>query len=80
MIDAMTKKPLHVSDDGTTGPYIMVPVDQLAELRQLLDRHKLRYSVDEVAISLNGAPETAVVNLDRAADAQAVQTVLDSVH
>ena len=26
MIDATTRKPLHVSTDGTAGPHIMLPV------------------------------------------------------
>lgn len=78
MIDVTTKKPLRVSTDGTAGPYILVPVSQLDEVRQLLDSHRLRYSVEEDAISLDGAPEVAVVDLGRGADAQAVQAILDS--
>ena len=54
MIDAMTKKPLYVSTDGTAGPYIMVPVSQLAHLRELLEKYRIRYSVEEDAISLDG--------------------------
>ncbi len=79
MIDAMTSNPLHVSTDGTAGPYIMVPVTQLVDLRQLLDKHRISYSVEEEAISLDGAPEIAVVDLGHGADVAAVQTILDSV-
>lgn len=77
MIDAMTKKPLYVSTDGTAGPYIMVPVSQLADLCGLLDEHRIGYSVEEDAISLNGMPEVAVVDLDRRSDHSAVQVILD---
>jgi len=77
--DATTKRPLHVSTDGTTGPYIMVPVSQLAEVRRLLDSRRIGYWVEEEAISLDGAPEGAVINLGRGADAAAVQAILDSV-
>jgi hypothetical protein len=77
MIDAMTRKPLHVSTDGTAGPYIMLPVDQLTDVRQLLDRHKIRYAVEDDVISLNGAPETAIIDLGRGADAAAIQSILD---
>ncbi len=80
MIDAMTRKPLYVSTDGTAGPYIMVPFHQLADLRHLLDEHGIRFWVEENVISLNGAPEVAVVNLGRGADGEAIQAVLDSVH
>jgi hypothetical protein len=80
MKDAMTKQPLYVSTDGTAGPYIMVPVTQLDELRQILDRQGIRYSVDEDAISLDGEPEVATVNLGRGGDAKGVQKILDSVN
>jgi hypothetical protein len=79
MTDVVTKKRLYVSTDGTAGPYIMAPLDQLDELRQLLDQHNIRYSVDEDAISLNGKPYVTVIDLGRGADAAAVQTILDSV-
>ena len=79
MIDAMTQKPLHVSNVGTAWQYIHLPVSQLAEVEQLLEKHGVRYWIDEDFISLDGAPETAVVNLGRGADADAVQAILDSV-
>ena len=79
MIDAMTRKPLHVSTDGTAGPYVMVPVSQLTELRELLDKHRIRYSVEEDAISLDGAPEIAVVDLGNGADVAAIQQIIDCV-
>lgn len=79
MIDATTKIRLHVSTDGTAGPYIRVPVSRLAEVEQLLDRHRIPYQVDEYAISLNGAPEVTLIDLGRGADAEAVQAILDGV-
>ena len=79
MTDVVTKKRLSVSTDGTAGPYIMAPLDQLDEVRQLLDQHNIRYSVDEHAISLDGKPYVTVVDLGRGADAAAVQTILDRV-
>ncbi len=79
MADAATKKPLRVSTDGTAGPYILVPVSQLDEVQRLLDTRGFRYWVEENAISLNGAPEIAVINLGRGGDASAVQALLDSL-
>ncbi len=79
MKDATTNNALRVSTDGTAGPYIMVPVKQLDDVRHLLDRHRVGYWVEEDAISLDGAPEVAVVNLGRGADAKAVQALLDGV-
>ena len=79
MIDAMTRKRLHVSTDGGAGPYIMVPFAQLTDVRQVLDHHGICYAVEEDVISLDGAPEVAVIDLDQAANADAIQTILDTV-
>lgn len=79
MTDAATKQRLRVSADEAAGPYILVPVVQLDDVRRLLDGRGIRYWVEENAISLDGAPEIAVVNLGRGGDAAAVQALLDSV-
>jgi hypothetical protein len=78
MIDVTTRRPLHVSTDGTAGPYIMVPVSQLDQVRRLLDGHEVRYSVDEDAISLDGKPEIVVIDLGLGSDAVMVQAILDA--
>jgi hypothetical protein len=78
MNDLSTKKPLCVSIDGDAGPYIMVPVQQIAAVRALLDAKNISYWVDEDAISLDGKPEVTVVNLGHDADAAAVQELLDN--
>ena len=78
MTDAATNQRLRVSIDGPAGPYIMLPVSQLDDVRKLLDSRGISYWVGENAISLNGAPEIAVINLGRAGDALGVQTLLDS--
>jgi hypothetical protein len=77
MIDVSTKKPLCVSTDGDAGPYIMVPVQQIDDVRALLDAANIQYWVDEEAICLDGKPEITVVNLGHRADAVAVQSILD---
>jgi hypothetical protein len=78
MTDPTTKKPLRVSTDSTAGPYIMLPANELDEVRRLLDSRHIRYWVEENVISFNGAPYEAVVNLGRGADAAAIQAILDS--
>jgi hypothetical protein len=79
MIDVTTKQPLRVSTDGTAGPYVLVPVTQLDAVCQALDSRGVRYWVEDEVISLNGAPETAAINLGRGTDAQSVQALLDSI-
>ena len=79
MIDTTTRQPLSVSTDGGAGPYIMVPVTQLDKVRSLLDANKVRFWVDEEAISLDGKPEVAVINLGHGTNAAMVQSLLDSI-
>ncbi|MCP4108373.1 MAG: hypothetical protein GY749_22985 [Desulfobacteraceae bacterium] len=77
MIDNSTNKPLYVSTDGDAGLYIMVLVQQIDAVRTLLDANNIQYWIDEDAISLNGKPEVAVVNLGHDSDAINVQNILD---
>ncbi len=79
MIDTTTRKRLRVSTDGEAGSYIMVPVEQLNQVRTLLDANKVSYWVDEEAISLDGKPEIAVINLDLRSEPATVQRLLDSI-
>ncbi len=78
IIDATTQKPLVVSGADTPWPYIRLPLDQVPELRALLDRHGVRHTVDENSISMNGGPYMAEVWLPRGSDAKPVQAILDA--
>jgi hypothetical protein len=79
MIDTTTRQPLLVSTDGDAGPYIIVPVAQLDNVRTLLEANKVSYWVDEEAISLDGKPEVAVINLAHGSNPATVQSLLDSI-
>jgi hypothetical protein len=79
MIDTTTRQPLHVSTDGEAGPYIMVLVTQLDSVRALLDANQVSYWVDEEAISLDGKPEVAVINLGRRNNPVTIQRLLDNL-
>jgi hypothetical protein len=78
MTDVTTHKPLYVEIESA-GPLLTVPVCQLDQIRQLLDRHGIRYEVDEYAISLDGGPEETEIRFGRRGDPHAIQTILDSV-
>jgi hypothetical protein len=77
MIDEMTRDRLRVLTDGVAGPYLMVPVTQLARVREVLDLHGVHYWPDADAISLDGRPAIAVLNFGRAGDAARIQHFLD---
>ncbi len=55
MNDITTRRPLEVVTDGNAGPYLMVPISQLDQVKSLLDEHAVSYWVDETAISLDGS-------------------------
>ncbi len=77
MIDTMTRKPLRVLNGGAAGPYMILPASQLDEIQRFLKEHGVRYTVDDEFVSLNGAPETAVVDFGRGADRESIQSLLD---
>jgi hypothetical protein len=64
-------------DGGAGWPYIELAVDRLDEVRKLLDRDKVPYWVDSIAISINGKPAATVINLGFEVDASRVQAILD---
>jgi hypothetical protein len=79
MIDTQSHRPIRVSPGGTAGPYIKVPVDRLGHVRTLLDRHGIAYWVESHAISFDGGPEIAFINLGFSGDSARVQAILDEV-
>ncbi len=79
MIDTTTRHPLYVSTDGDAGPCIIVPVAQLEGVIAILDARTIPYWADEEAISLDGKPEVAVINLPTGSDPATVQGILDGI-
>lgn len=77
MTNAMTKKPLRVWGEESEWPWIGLPVSQLDEVRRLLDEHGVQHTVDELYVSLNDGPFTALIKLKRGTDGKAVQAILD---
>jgi hypothetical protein len=80
MTDITTRKPLRVSTAENARPYIEIPAAQVGEVSALLRANTIPHAVEEIAISLDGGPETTVINLGRWVDAAAVQRLLDDHH
>jgi hypothetical protein len=78
MIDSSTHKPIRVSSDGRSGPYLMVSVGQLDQVRKVLRDNDIPHWVDHHAISVDGRPAVAVVNLSKGSDPCRVQALLDA--
>ncbi len=79
VINAITKEPLRVSNEGTAGPFIRLPASQIEEVSRLLKSHNVRHWVQENIISLNNGPFIAIIDLGHGGNQPAVQAILDSV-
>ena len=66
-----------VSTDGGAGPYIMVSLDQLDKVVAVLGKHEIPHWVDHNAVSVDGRPAVAVINLGRQSDPHQLQEILD---
>ncbi|HLN31307.1 MAG TPA: hypothetical protein VK395_26435 [Gemmataceae bacterium] len=77
MTDTTTRRPIRVSTDGTSGPYIMISVELLEKVKGLLGENGIPHWVDHNAISVDGRPAVTVINLGRRADSRQVQDLLD---
>ena len=78
MVDVTTSKPLRVSTDGTAGPYLMLPLDDVVRVKVLLDAHGIYHAVEEDAISIDGSPYITVIDFGLEADADRIQSIFDS--
>ncbi len=77
MRDLITQERVTVNAEGTGGPYIMVPVDQVDAIEGILKANHVSHWTDSDAISLDNKPAIIVINLGRGADAENVQRLLD---
>jgi hypothetical protein len=78
MIDSETHKQLKVNMEGDAGPYLMVPLEQLPDVRRVLQENGIGHSVEPDAIGLDGKPVIAVINFGRRANVARIQEVLDA--
>ena len=79
MIDAITNERIIIHTEGTGGPYLMVASDQLEAVLRSLRQHRVQHWTDDDAISLDGEPAVAVINLGRGVNVPAVQRILDEI-
>jgi hypothetical protein len=77
MIDAETQKPLRIRTYEDAPALLRVPMEQLDQVRECLNRHSIRYWVDRQAISIDNGPYIAFVNFDRREDPTRIQAILD---
>jgi hypothetical protein len=56
----------------------MLSVELLEKVRKLLEDNRIPHWVDHHAISVDGAPAVAVINIGHKADVRQVQDLLDT--
>jgi hypothetical protein len=77
MIDEVKNRRMEVKSDEIAGPFLSLPLAQLASVRKVLDRHGIYYWVDSEAISLDHKPPVIVINFGRKGNAAQIQAALD---
>lgn len=78
MLDVAKKPTLKVSTDGTAGPYLVLPLEDVGRVKDLLDLHGISHTVEEDAISLDGSPYIAVIDFGLEADTDRIQSIFDT--
>lgn len=77
MAEKTTKEPLRVYTHPEARPSIPLLASQVAELRDLLDRHGISYWVNDFTVALNGGPPRTTLWVERQVDADRVQRLID---
>jgi hypothetical protein len=78
MIDIETHERLLVNTEGDAGPYLMVPLDQLPDVRRVLEQKRIPHTIVEDAIGIDDMPVIAIVDFGRTADPVTIQAALDA--
>ena len=78
MIDIETHQPLVVNTEGDGGPYLMVPMEQLADVQQILQKHGIDYLVADDAVQLDGKPVIAIIDFGHNFNVEDIQAALDA--
>jgi hypothetical protein len=78
MLDIETNLPLKVSTDGDAGPYLLVPLEQLDDVREALGRRQISFTLGEDAIELDDSPVIAIIDFGWNADPARIQEALDA--
>jgi hypothetical protein len=77
MTDTAKQSPLKVHD-STVGPYMRLPLSQVEAVGRILDRHGIKYWVEDIVISMNHGPEIAWLFTKGNPDIALIQSLLDA--
>jgi hypothetical protein len=77
MIDKRTGTPLRVATDRKSSPHLIVALEQVPNVKQVLDAAAVQYWVDDIAVSMSGGPMLTVINFEKTTNPDVVQSALD---
>jgi hypothetical protein len=78
VIDHETQHELKVSVEGSAGAYLTVPLDQLPNVRRVLENNGIVHFISQDVIELDGRPPIAIIDFARGADTCRIQAALDA--
>jgi len=79
MVDIELHRPVKVHRQNDAGPSITIPLEQLPDIRRVLERNGIAYTISPDAIKLDESkPFIAIVNFGRNVDPDQVQAALDA--
>ena len=78
MTDSETGERIKVGNEGDAGPYILFPLDQLDDVRRVLDAAGIRYKVAEDAVGWGDGPVIATIDFGLDVDPEPIQRALDA--
>ena len=77
MNNITTHPPLRVRTSDV-GPYLKLPLAQVDAVCRVLDRHGIRYLMDDIVMSLNGGPERTSISFHESERTEKIQAILDA--
>ena len=78
MIDKVTNKPFKITPQEGGWPYIRLPLEQLEDVRHVLDAHGIRYHTSGSGVNFDNGPYIALIDLAYKTDVAKLQAILDA--
>ncbi len=78
MTDPADQRPIVVSTESPSGPYIWLSVEAVEKVRRVLVDNEIPHWVDHHAVSVDGLPARTMLYVGKKVDARRVQELLDA--
>lgn len=78
MINKVTKEPIRIHPQEGAWPFISLPLEQLADVKRVLEANSIRYYTTGTGVSVHDGPFFALIDLAYDTDVSQVQALLDA--